>query len=69
MLTFVTDRQTDGRKIWEGEIADILTKMMMHTQTNKTYISIDRKFLVAFVHHAINIGSEVFFSICRPIRD
>ena len=41
MLTFVTDRRTDGRKIWEGEIADILTKMMMHTQTNKTYISID----------------------------
>ena len=64
MITTVTDR-VDSRVL--PKWAEL--KMMMHTQTNKTYISIDRKFLVAFVHHAINIGSEVFFSICRPIRD
>ena len=35
MLTFVTDRLTDGRKIIEGEIADRLIKMMIHTQTDE----------------------------------
>ena len=35
MLVFVTDRQTDEQKIIEGEIADILTKMMIHTQTDR----------------------------------
>ena len=40
-FSFITDRRTDGRKILEGEIADILTKMMIHRHTNSTYISID----------------------------
>ena len=38
---FVTERQTDERKILEGETTEILTKMMIHRQMNKTYISID----------------------------
>ena len=47
MLTFVTDRRTDGRKIMEGEIADRLNKND-DSQTNKTYISIEEEVLIKF---------------------
>ena len=43
ILVFETDVQTDEQKIIEGETADILTKMMIHRQTNSTYISIDNQ--------------------------